>query len=255
MVDHTIFLSIIIPAYNEDQNIFSTLLNVFSFVYVHWSFISVEIIVIDDGSNDDTHREIIKAYQQARSKYGYINFTVQYSGNLMCNYGKGQALKKGFELASGNFVLFMDADNSATIEEVKKLINNYTNDISVVIGSRKLPESIITIPQPRLRKLMSFFYCTFFGSFIYPGIKDFNCGFKLFKYNSIKTISPRMKITGWGTDAEILFLCKKFGFKVKEVPIIWEHKKTSKVKPLSASIQSIKDLISLYINNIRGYYD
>jgi len=239
-----IFLSIIIPCYNEETNIEYTLNEILT--YLSKKTFNYEIIIIDDGSTDNT------ADIADEKASNFENFSLITNGK---NKGKGYSLRRGVLAAKGEFILFMDADNSTSIYEFDKFLPCLKQGYSVVIGSRRLRDSVVKVSQPVMRIILGQTYI-FLSKFILNlTASDINCGFKTYKNAVAKKIFSLQKLDGWGFDAELLFLIKKYNLKMKEVSVCWVHKSTSKVRPLKDGINSFLDLIRVRARDLHGDYE
>lgn len=239
-----IMLTIIIPAYNEERNIASTLREVAG--YLKLRKFSYEVIVVDDGSRDGT-------YEAAASQAAiFENFKVLKNG---LNKGKGYSVKRGMLRGQGKYLVFMDADNSTSIYEFDKFLPFLGEGYDAVIASRRSEGAVIEMPQPIPRAIMGQFYI-FLGRLIL-GLKvnDINCGFKAYRIQAARLLYDKQKMDDWSFDAELLFLAHKYGLKLKVVPIRWVHKSTSKVRPLQDAIKSFYSLLEIRINDLRRQYE
>jgi dolichyl-phosphate beta-glucosyltransferase len=205
-----VYLSVIIPAYNEELRVPLTLIEIDK--HLRESDFSYEILVVNDGSTDKT-AEIVKRMQKDIKNLRLIDNKV--------NKGKGGVVKQGMLEAKGSIRLFTDADNSTSISEFYKMVPFFNNGYDVVIGSRVLKESRLDPPQPLIRQVLGKLGNIFIRMMVLPGIYDTQCGFKAFSEEAAKKIFPLSKITGWGFDVEILALAKKLGYKIKEIPVTW----------------------------------
>lgn len=239
-----ILLTVIIPAYNEEKNIKTTLEEISEYL-IKRAF-SYEIIVVDDGSMDKTLENA-----EGCSKL-FSNFKVIKN---VPNKGKGYSIKRGIISAQGEYVLFMDADNSTSIHEFDKFLPYLKEGYDVVIASRRLKDSDVRESQPALRAIMGLFYIMLSKVILGLQISDFNCGFKAYHNACAKFLCEKQKMDDWSFDTELLFIAKKHGFKIKEVPIRWVHKSGSKVKPFKDGIKSFLSLIKIKFNDIRHDYD
>lgn len=238
-----VFLSIIVPAYNEEKNIPFTLSRISR--YLGKKDFSYEVIVVDDGSRDGTVSKVIGL----RDDLG-ANFSVIKS---FPNMGKGYVLKKGFEKAQGDFIAFMDADSSVSIQEMDKFLPLLKDDSDIYIASRKMPGSKVTMPLKR--KIMGKVYIYLAKLLLGIKVRDINCGFKLFRHKAAKDVFSRQRMNDWSFDAEILHIAGKHGYSIKEVPIDWVYKDTSKVKPFRDAVNSFSSLIKIRANSLKGKYD
>ena len=224
-------ISIIIPAYNEEKIIEKSISKIISFL--ENKKFDYEIIVVDDCSKDRT-RSIINNFNSKKI------ILIENKKNI----GKGYSIKKGILNAKKNLVLFSDADLSTPIEELNSLLK-YTDDYDIVIGSRRMKKSVIKIKQPLYRRLPGNMFPILVNFIILKDIRDTQCGFKLFKRNSARAIFKKQKIDGFCFDVEIMYLAKKEGYKIKEVPVAWTNFRDSKVNPLVDSIKMFVDLMKI----------
>ncbi|MEK6862297.1 MAG: dolichyl-phosphate beta-glucosyltransferase [Nanoarchaeota archaeon] len=233
-------LSVVIPAYNESQRIKSTVDIILKYLK-NWK-IKFEIIVVDDGSIDNTVDEVKKINKK--------NIRLIKNGR---NYGKGYSEKNGILNSRYEYVLFSDADLSTPIDMLDRF-EKYIDNYDIVIGSRALSGSDIKIKQPFYREFMGKIFNKFVRLFTVRGINDTQCGFKLFKGNIAKKIFERATLDGFGFDVEILYIAKLNGIKIIEVPVIWRNSKLSKVRPIKDAVRMFKDLFIIRINKAKGKY-
>lgn len=223
-------LSIIIPCYNEAERIAGTLEKIA--VYIQTKQCEAEVIVVDNGSSDDT-ASIAKSF---KDRIGRLNVISKKS------YGKGWAVKEGMLAATGDLRLFMDADNSTDISQADKMLPFIDQGYDVVISSRKIEGAIITHPQPAYRELLGRLFSILVSIIIPLGIKDTQNGFKLFTKETAEKIFRRQTSFYWAFDVEILALARKFGFKIKEVPIVWQNDERSRMN-LAGMAQMLCEVI------------
>ncbi|MFT7616251.1 MAG: dolichyl-phosphate beta-glucosyltransferase [Candidatus Woesearchaeota archaeon] len=233
-------LSIVIPAYNEAKRIRRTLIQMLAFLNTH--NITYEIIIVDDGSTDTT-------LQVVRKFKGNIKI-VQNKTNL----GKGFAVKTGIEHAKYDLILFSDADLATPIGEVLGMIKQIDKGHDVVIASRNLPESTIVVKQSLFRQILGKTFPLLVKLLLVPGITDTQCGFKLFTAKAAKRIVKLQTISRFSFDVELLFIARKLGFKVAEVPVTWTDQKGSTVNPLRDGLRMLVDLVKIRVNQIKGKY-
>jgi len=208
-------LSIIIPAYNEEERIKDTVIS-----YLRM-FPDSEFIVSIDGSTDNT-ANIIKKIQKRYNNLKLID--------VPFNVGKGFAVKRGWALASRDFVGYVDADNAIRAEEFKKIfLSLETNSVDGAVGSRDLEESVIEKTETITRRTMGKIFELIVNLFYRTGIKDTQCGAKVFRKNVIKEILPMLKSNSCFFDVELLSLLHKKNYKIIEVPIKWTNKEGSKI--------------------------
>lgn len=238
-----LFLSIIIPAYNEERNIVSTLSEIAE--YLGKKDFSYELILIDDGSEDST----VKSSREFQDKIS--NFQLIESNP---NRGKGYVLKKAMMKARGEYVMFMDADNSTSIYELDKFLPYLEEGYDAVIASRRIKGAEVVVPESVLRVLMGNIYILLSRIIFKLRVNDINCGFKAYRRDAARKIFSLQKMNDWSFDTELIFLIHKFGMRVKEVPVRWTHKYTSKVKPFRAGIQSFLSLLKIKLSDLKGDY-
>lgn len=232
-------LSIIIPAYNERTRLPATLVRIAEYMqgagWPEW-----EIIVVDDGSKDGTGE--VATGDRVR---------------LLCNpgnRGKGYAVRHGMLDSKMEWRLLTDADLSAPIEELEKLWNAVKGgDAEVAIGSRALDRSLIGVHQPGFRETAGKMFNVVMRSFIGLRIRDTQCGFKLFHADVAGKVFVRQQIERFGFDVEALFVAQKFGYRIAEVPVRWNHVDGSKVGMLNGA-QSFLDLLKIRWCQFLGKY-
>lgn len=222
-------LSIIIPAYNEEENIFSTLTEVAShFKKTGYAF---EVLVINDGSTDKTVHEVKRAI---------TNFPEIRLIEMPKNSGKGDAIKEGVRHVREPYCLFMDADNSTRIDEWPKFENAFSDGARVVSASRHLKDSDIVHPQPFMRRFLGTGYRRLCRVLFGLSVSDLNCGFKAYETAVAKKVYALASMKDWTFDLEIFCLLKRYEIPVIEVPVRWEHKsKKSNLKPISTAFRSL----------------
>jgi dolichyl-phosphate beta-glucosyltransferase len=234
------FLSIVVPAYNEAPRIRDTLSKVSHLKEL--SPYQVELIVVDDGSADQTV-EIVSEFPGIRLVRNDRN------------HGKGFTVRHGALEARGEFVLFTDADLSAPIEEVDKLLSALQSSAAdAAVGSRALKRELIGIRQPLFRDLGGRFFNLLVRIFTGLRLRDTQCGFKLFKSSSTRRAFEQMGIEGFGFDPELLFLIERNGGRIVEVPVRWNNNPATKVRFLRDSTRMFLDLIAIRWRAFTGKY-
>ena len=235
------FLSVVIPAYNEEKNISGTLSEISE--YLKTKDFSAEVIVVDDGSSDET-------VAKAKDFQGAIdNLKILESRP---NMGKGYVLRKGMLKAGGDYVLFMDADNSTSIKELDQFLPFLGEEFDIYIASRRLRGSKVEVPFQR--RLLGTIYIGFSKIILGTNVSDINCGFKIFKNAAARKTFSKQIMNDWSFDAEVLHVANKEKYKIKEVAVEWEHRDTSKVKPFRDGISSFCSLAKIRINDLKGKY-
>ncbi|RLC34683.1 MAG: hypothetical protein DRZ76_02245 [Candidatus Nealsonbacteria bacterium] len=241
-----IYLSVIIPAYNEGKNISKTL-DVVS-KYLNSQPYSYEIIVVSDGSTDDTVKVV-----QEKAKLLPNVFVVDRKRNR----GKGYTVKEGMLEANGNIRLFTDADNSTDISHFEKMRPLFDSGYDVVIGSRDpkdAPGARQAVPQPWHKRLLGNLGNLFVQLVAVRGIWDTQCGFKAFRHYAAEKIFSQTKINRWGFDIEALALARKFGYKIGIIPVNWINNPESRVK-FSSYFQVLWETIKIRWNLYRHKYN
>lgn len=231
------FISVIVPLYNEESRL-ANLSKIFNF-FKKKNF-NYELILINDGSRDKTLDQLNELSKNFKFKL------ISYPENR----GKGYAVKMGMMKARGKYRLFTDIDLSTPIEEFDKFIP-YLKKFDVVIGSRKMKGSKVIIHQPSLREKLGKGFTKLSQIVLQLNIRDFTCGFKCFSKVAALEIFSKQQVGRWGFDSEILFLAKKFGYKIKEIPVKWSNDPTSRVKFPQDIIQSLFDLYTIRLNEIK----
>jgi dolichyl-phosphate beta-glucosyltransferase len=236
--------SIVIPAYNEGARLGATLEKVLS--YTHARGWDAEVIVVNDGSCDNTS-DIVREYATANPALRLV----ENPGNR----GKGFSVRMGMLSARGRIVLFSDADLSSPIEEAPKLLQALEAGADIAIGSRWLRAETQTQRQSLYRQLFGRIFNLLLRLTLGLQFKDTQCGFKAFKRPAIQAIFPLQKIERWGFDPEILFLARKFGFKVQEVPVAWGHSGGTRINPLIDGSRMFMEMLHIRWNDFTGKYD
>jgi glycosyltransferase involved in cell wall biosynthesis len=243
MEDHVQpLVSIVVPAFNEAARIGDSIEKIDAFI--RQSSIAIELIVVDDGSSDNT-TEVVKRVQ-AKALRLVRNPE---------NHGKGYSVRQGILSASGKYALFTDADLSAPIEELNKLLEvALKENADVVIGSRALDRQYIEKHQSRFRELGGTLFNLMVRLILGLQLHDTQCGFKLFHREKSRRIFEQQTICGFGFDPELLFLAKRNGLTIRETPVRWSHAEGSKVKFLRDGVRMFLDLVRIRRNAIAGRY-
>lgn len=239
-----VYLSVVIPAYNEEKRILPTLKSVTDFLKEQ-NYQS-EVIVVDDGSRDGT----IKAVSSFEAGSGKLDVKMIRNNQ---NHGKGYVVRKGVLAAEGQCVLFMDADNSTKISQIKKLLP-FIKEFPVVIGSRYLQAGSIKIKQPLTRRILSRIGNLLIRIILGLNFVDTQCGFKLLEQKAGKKIFDKMTLDRWGFDFEMLALAKKYHFPAKEVAVDWYDDKKSQFK-FSQMFRTLGELVKIRMNLWNGKYN
>ncbi|MEW5820198.1 MAG: dolichyl-phosphate beta-glucosyltransferase [Cyanobacteriota bacterium] len=239
--NNSVYLSMIIPAFNEEFRLPSTLDSIFE--YLDKQDYTYEIIVVDDGSIDKT-ASLVEQNPNYPEKIKLIKHST--------NHGKGYAVRKGVESAIGNFIIFNDADGATPVEEIEKLQQAINNGADIAIASRALRES--TVEDLWYRKIMGIMFNKLIKVIILRGIQDTQCGFKLFKADCAKKIFSKLILVGFSFDVEVLFLAKKMGYKVTEVPVCWKAIPGTKINPFLDSPVMFLGVVKIKLMDLLGKY-
>jgi dolichyl-phosphate beta-glucosyltransferase len=238
------FLSIVIPAYNEEARLTASLEKIVS--YIDAARLDAEIVVVDDGSKDRTADLAEKTLSGRRGR-------VIRGGE---NRGKGAAVRRGVFEAKGRFVLLTDADLSTPIEAHAKLADVIRDrDLDVVIGSRALPDSDVQVRQGRLRQTMGRGFNLLIRALTGLAFRDTQCGFKLMDRERVLPLFEKMIVDRFAFDVELLFLCNRFGLSVTDVPVIWRNAAGSKVSLLGDPLNMLLDVLRVRWRFRRGLYN
>jgi len=235
--------SIIIPAYNESARLGSTLDRVLNYVSAkQWD---TEIIVVNDGSRDNT-ADLVRQYATSNPHLRLL----ENPGNR----GKGYSVRNGVLNASGEFLLFSDADLSAPIEEAPKLFAAIIAGADVAIGSRWLRAELQTQRQSVLRQFYGRAFNIALRVVLGINIKDTQCGFKAFTRAAGQRIFPQQQIERWGFDPELLYLARKSKMKIAEVPVAWAHVEGTRISPLRDGLRMFGEVLKIRWNEMTGKY-
>jgi dolichyl-phosphate beta-glucosyltransferase len=240
-------LSVIIPAYNEERRLPSTLASVFNFL--HESGRSFEIIVVDDGSMDHTI-EIVEEFATHNKQDGKDVRLIAYSPNQ----GKGYAVRSGMLAARGEYLLIDDADGASPIEEVSRLEDAIANGADIAIGSRAKPDTSRMVKAKFSRKFIGNTFNVIVQTLLLPGFFDTQCGFKLFKRDTAIDLFSSNRIDGFAFDVEVLYIAKLRGYKIAEVPINWTNVTGSKVHVLIDSPIMLWEVLTVAVAAAFGRY-
>lgn len=235
--------SIVIPAYNESQRLGGTLEKVLAYVRAQgWN---AEVIVVNDGSKDNTE-EIARQFTERDPRLRVVNNPG--------NRGKGYSVRNGMLRARGRIMIFSDADLSSPIEEATKLIDSLEGGADIAIGSRWLRAETQTQRQPLHRQLFGRIFNLLLRLILGLQFADTQCGFKAFRRPAAESIFSLQKIERWGFDPEILFLARKFGFRVEEIPVLWGHSGGTRIHPLIDGSRMFMEMLHVRWNDLTGKY-
>lgn len=237
-----IFLSVVIPAYNEEQRLPHTLKATLH--YLKKQNYTWEIAVVNDGSKDKTV-DVVREFQVNEPNVKLL----QYGGNR----GKGYAVRYGMTHTTGTYRLFMDADNSTTIDHFEKFLPYQKEGFDVTIGSRDIKGANIAVHQAKWKELLGDLGNLWIQFWAVPGIRDTQAGFKVFTGKSSDDVFPRLTIDRWGFDVEALAVARRRGYTIKELPIHWVNDPNSKVSA-KAYLDVLKEVVQVRLNIWKGVY-
>ena len=237
-----VFLSIVIPAYNEEALISGTLGQVAEFLRTRgytW-----EVVVADDGSTDATAR-LVGNFAQGNPQVRLLSLS---------HHGKGWAVREGMLEAKGQYRFLCDADLSMPVEQVERFLPPQAQGLDLAIGSREA-SGARRIGEPTYRHMMGRFYNALVRILAVPGLRDTQCGFKCFRGEIVPLLFRRQTMEGFAFDVEVLFLAQKEKLNIGEIGIDWHFRQGSKVRPLRDAFAMTRDLLNIRWRDWRGRYD
>ena len=237
-------LSIVIPAYNEESRIAPTVRDIVSYCRARGR--AFELILVDDGSRDETTavgRVLSRDFPEVRLI------------RLAANHGKGYAVRTGVVNAIGELVLFADADGATPIQEVERLESALESGADVAVGSRALRAEGVRVHAKLYRHLIGRTFHLLVEWLADGGVKDTQCGFKLFRSAVAQDLFSRMRMNGFSFDVEVLVMARRRGYRVAEVPVNWTHQPGSKVRLTLDSLQMAADLVRIRAHCLSGEYE
>jgi dolichyl-phosphate beta-glucosyltransferase len=239
----TLDLSVVIPAYNEESRIAATIRDIVGFCRDRPG--SFEVILVDDGSRDGTISvawTLLKEFPEVRLI------------RLAANHGKGYAVRTGVVNALGRNVLFADADGATPIAEIERLEAALASGADVALGSRALAAEGTQVKAKLYRHVIGRTFHKLVEWLADAGVKDTQCGFKLFRFSVAQDLFSRMRMNGFSFDVEVLVMARRRGYQVAEIPVNWTHQPGSKVHLIGDSLEMAFDLFRIRANWLRGDY-
>ena len=246
-----IYLSVVIPAYNELTNISKGVLGRLA-KYLDTQDYPYEVIFADDGSTDGS-RELLEKFCSDHPHFRVL---------ALEHAGKGPTVASGMLAARGQWRLFTDFDQSTPLSEIEKLLPS-TIDHQIVIGSRAA-QGAKREKEPLHRHIMGVGFNILTQLIVLPGVQDSQCGFKLFSAKAARLLFPQLYIYARGSkvkdaftgafDVELLFLARRNGIAIAEIPVLWQHRPTQRVAPIKDSLRMLRDIIRIRLACWRGHY-
>lgn len=237
----SIFLSVIIPAHNEENRLPNTLEQVLRFL--EGQSFTTEVIIVENGSGDKTF-EVAQRFAQKHK-----NVRV-----LQSERGKGAAVKHGMLAAQGEYRFMCDADLSMPVDEIPKFIPPALEGYDIAIASREA-KGAVRYNEPAYRHLGGRGINFIIQTLILPGLNDTQCGFKCFRADVANNIFNLQTFNNWSFDIELLYIARKHGYQIHEIPIHWYHHPDTKVNALHDAVQMIQDIFRIHANARRGLYN
>ena len=237
-------LSIVVPAFNEERRLPKTLESIRA--YLSSRSLRAEVLVVDDGSTDGT----AKVVERSRAEFPELRLL-----SARSNHGKGFTVRRGMLEARGEIALFTDADLSAPIEEADKLLAALRDGkYDVAIGSRAVDRSLIEVRQSAFRERAGIIFNRIVRGIAGLPFQDTQCGFKAFRREKTRVIFQQQRTEGFGFDPEILFLAKRKGLRIAEIPVRWAHDPATKVRMVADSLGMFLDVLAIRWNALLGRY-
>ena len=236
------FLSVIIPAYNEEKRLPGAFEQLFSFL--QGQAYSSEVILVENGSQDRT-LQIAQSYAERFPQLRVFQNQQR---------GKGLAVQRGMLEAQGEYRFMCDADFSMPVIEINRFLPPVLEDYDIAIASREAPGAT-RIHEPYYRHFIGRSYNLLIRLLALPGLNDTQCGFKCFRAAVAEDLFRRQTLPGWAFDVEVLFIGRRFGMRIVEVPIDWYYNPDSKIRVVQDSLKMGADLLKMRYNALRGVYN
>ena len=240
MSSSTVFISIVVPVYNEERRITVFLQSVID--YLLEKDFSCELVIVDDGSRD---RTIAVTESLLNAKLPGIYRILK----LPANKGKGAAIREGMLQAKGDYIFFLDADGSTSIREIDSFIPKFSPGIDIYIATRTIKHK-----APQKRKFFGYGYIFLANLLLGLRVVDITCGFKCYTRESARKIFPLQTLNNWSFDAEDIFIARKHGYEIMGIPVHWQHVGESKVKVFKNVVVCALDLLRIRMKDSRGLY-
>ena len=237
-----VFLSIVIPAHNEERRLPATLEQMHAFLQVQ-SYVA-QVLIVENGSQDQTY-QIAQEYAHANPQFRVLRETER---------GKGLAVKRGMLEATGAYRFMCDADLSMPLTEINRFLPPARTGFDIAIASREAPGAV-RYNEPPYRHLGGRLINSMIRLLALPGLNDTQCGFKCFRAGVAEDLFRHQTLPGWSFDIELLFIARRRGYKVIEVPIPWYFNPDSKLSAVQDALKMGLDIFSIRKNALRGMYD
>ncbi len=235
-------LSIVIPAYNEAHRLPASL--ELARAFLNASGLRAEVVVVDDGSEDNT----VAVIEEAQRAWPDLKLLRQ------AHAGKGAAVRRGVSQAGGEQIALADADFSMPITEFRRFMPDALGDYDIAIASREAPGAR-RYGEPEYRHIMGRVFNRLVQWLLLPGIEDTQCGFKFLRREVARDIIGQLTIDGWGFDVELLFIARRHGYQIREIGVPWRYGSDSRVSPLRDTLTMIRDIGTVWLNSRKGRYD
>jgi glycosyltransferase involved in cell wall biosynthesis len=243
MTEFACSLSVVIPAFNEALRLPDALKDTLD--YLGAAPESWEIIIVDDGSKDGSW-QTVQSWMRDNPLIRGIR--------LERNQGKGAAVRAGVLAARGRHIVFRDSDLSTPMREFDKFRPELARGTGVVIGSRRVPGANLVRRQPWLREALGKCFTAICRSLLVPRVRDYTCGFKAFSASAAREIFSRQAVSGWGFDAELIFLADRLGYDIAQVPVSWTDDRRSKVRLWLVPLRTLAEIAQIRVNALFGRY-
>ena len=242
------FLSIIIPAYNEERRLPPTLQTIADFLRAQPY--RAEVVVVENGSTDNTSQVVERFCAEQLLPDDSFVVTLLHSSP-----GKGAAVKHGMLAAHGDYLFICDADLAMPIEEIAKFLPPALkrNSFAIAIASREAAGAV-RYDEPGYRHLMGRVFNWLVRVMAVPGIQDTQCGFKMFTREAAAIVFPLQRIDGWSFDVEVLYIARLYDLRLVEIPIRWYYQTDSRVRPFQDTLNMVRELLKIRRNGRKGLY-
>lgn len=247
-VPSPVFLTIVIPAYNEERRLPPTLRKVAAFLRAQ-EYTS-EVLVVENGSTDNTSRVTVAFIEQEMQPDDPFRVHLLHSSP-----GKGAAVRQGMLHGEGEYLFICDADLAMPIEEIAKFLppTLKRGSFDIAIASREAPGAV-RIDEPAYRHIMGRVFNFLVRVLAVPGIQDTQCGFKMFTSEAVQATFPLQHLDGWSFDVEVLYIARLHHLRLVEIPIRWYYQTDSRVRPIQDTINMVRELLRIRRNGSNGLY-